>query len=105
MKPDITVVIPAAGRPQFLSCLLDSIQRQSAIDRVAEIIVSEDSGNRESKNIVAKFKELPIRYVSRESPLGFLGHHKALLCDEARSPLTALLHDDDWWAPQHLETA
>ena len=105
MKPDITIVIPGAGRPQFLTCLLESIQRQTAVDRIAEIIVSEDSGNRESMNVAAKFKKLPIRYAFRSPSLGFLGHHRVLLCEEARTPLTALLHDDDWWAPHHLETA
>src|SRR5258708_34849094 len=103
MKADITVVIPGVGRPQFLPDLLTSIEKQTALSRIVEVIVSEDGGNHRLESITSRFKNLPIRYVAREAPLGFLGHHQVLLCKEAQTPLTALLHDDDWWAPEHLE--
>ncbi|HEY3855112.1 MAG TPA: glycosyltransferase family A protein [Verrucomicrobiae bacterium] len=105
MKPDVTIVIPGFGRPDFLPDLLSSIQEQTVLNRVAEVIVSEDGGTRRLEQIAGEFKNLPIRYASRKSSLGLLGHHKVLLCEEPTTSLTALLHDDDWWAPDHLETA
>jgi hypothetical protein len=105
MKPDITVVIPAYNRPDFLATLLASIQKQTVVGRIAEIVISEDGGSRESEKVAAQFPALPIRYIFRDPALGFLKAHKELLCTEARTPLTTLVHHDDWWSPNHLETA
>jgi hypothetical protein len=80
---------------------LESIRRQSAVDAVARIVVSENGLNEESGKVCAEFPDLPIVYLLQNPPIPALLHLKAIW-HQVESPLVAILHDDDWWAPGHL---
>lgn len=100
----ITVIIPTTNRPHFLREALVSVARQSALDRVSCVHVSENMGNLESELVCREFPSLPIRYTRRNPQLPPNDHFLALL-SEVETPYLALLHDDDWWASHHLESA
>jgi len=99
--PDISILIPTANRPQFLTNSLVSVARQSLINRIAEVVVMENGGNRASEQICKRFPQLPIRYVYRKSQIPHAGL-MASWFGEARFPIVAMLHDDDWWVDFHL---
>ena len=52
----------------------------------------------------AHFKSLPLRYIFQDPPLTPVQNFNYLY-DQAKGDLIALLCDDDWWAPAHLEGA
>jgi hypothetical protein len=82
---------------------LRSVAAQTVRDRIAQVLVSENAGSTDSAQVCAEFGGLPIQYVRREPPLDRLDHARAIFCTEAGpAKYTAILHDDDWWAPDHL---
>jgi hypothetical protein len=97
----LTVIIPTCNRPQFLRDALESVRQQSSLGRIGQVIVSENRGGRESKNVCEEFPGLPICYLYQEPAVSFLLHLREIL-PHVRSPLVAFLHDDDYWAPPHL---
>jgi len=102
--PMLTVIIPTADRASMLRTALQSIADQTALSQIDRIVVSENGGSRKSEEICARFPLLPITYVFRSPNLTPLEHGR-LLMNEQDSDLTAILHDDDWWAPTHIEYA
>jgi glycosyltransferase involved in cell wall biosynthesis len=98
----ITVTIPTTNRPHYLRTALKSVQRQTALARITEIVVSENAGSRTSEDVCREFAALPIRYIFRDPPVG-PEQHGFLLLREASNKFIAILHDDDWWAPNHIE--
>jgi len=103
MKP-ISVVIPTAGRPEFLHNALQSVARQTAIHEIQEVLVSENLGNSTSKTVCGQFPHLPIKYVLQDPPLTPVENY-AYLLREGKGELIAFLCDDDWWNPGHLQIA
>ena len=100
----ITVIIPTTNRPNYLRTALESVQRQTALARITEILVSENAGDRTSENVCKEFPTLPIRYIFRDPPVDGL-QHGDLLIREATNQFIAILHDDDWWSQHHLAAA
>lgn len=100
----ISVVVPTANRPGLLPNTLRSIARQSALDQIDEVIVSENLGCVETGLVCDRFPELPITFIMQDPPLGVLDH-VAFLLTHARSEFVAMICDDDWWTPNHLENA
>lgn len=101
----VSVLLPTANRPEMLRTALRSIAQQSARGEIVEILVSENGGNRLSGQVCAEFPSLPITYLFREKPLPPIEHAYALFRAQLKGEFTAMLHDDDWWAPEHLERA
>jgi hypothetical protein len=100
----VTVTLCTCNRPAMLRDALESIRGQTARSAVARIIVSENSLNDESEAVCREFSDLPIKYVKQRPPVPILEHLGAIW-HLVESPLVAILHDDDWWAPGHLESA
>src|SRR5688572_22058244 len=98
----ISVLVPTANHPKFLETALQSIARQTAIDKIEEVLVSENLLDRESEAVCKKFPNLPIRYILQDPPLTRFQNFDFLF-NQARADLVALLCDDDWWAPGHLQ--
>jgi len=98
----ISVIIPTANRPEFLEEALSSVARQTALNDIEEVIVSEDGGSFESKAVCAKFKSLPIKYIFQDPPMPPTEHFN-VLAKQASTEFIAMFHDDDWWVPEHLE--
>lgn len=100
---DVTVIIPTAGRPHMLRTALDSINRQSALRSVKNVIVIENLSDRRSEETCKLFPSLPLQYVFRDPPLP-VGYESCKdACDRIQTELFAFLFDDDWWMPEHLE--
>ncbi|HEY3755557.1 MAG TPA: glycosyltransferase family A protein [Opitutaceae bacterium] len=103
MTRDTIVIVSTANRPGFLATNLASIARQTAADRIAEVRVMENGGDRRSEAVCRDFAgKLPINYIYRDPPLTVIDHAKVIIQAEFAAPYIAILHDDDWWAPEHL---
>jgi glycosyltransferase involved in cell wall biosynthesis len=101
----ISVLLPTANRPAMLRNALRSVAAQTSLSRVAEVVVIENLGNRESEAVCQEFTQLPIRYFFRDPPLppGIESARDALT--KIRCNHMAILCDDDWWMERHLESA
>ena len=99
---DTSILIPTCKRPHFLVTALESVARQTAVDRIGEIVVMENGGNRESEKVCQKFPNLPIKYIFRD-PLVPVSDLTVAVLRESSLPNVAMLHDDDWWFDFHLE--
>src|SRR5262249_25076569 len=99
--PMISIVILTCDRASLLREALASVRNQTARETISQIIVSENSTNDESRAICGEFADLPIAYLQQTPPVPPLLHGRLIL-ELVRSPLVAILHDDDWWAPEHL---
>jgi len=100
----VTVVIPCHKRHQYLGTVLNSIKQQTALSSIDKIIVSENSNDDRSKSICDQFPELNITYYQQPVEMTAVEHNHWLI-NQSTSDYTAMLHDDDWWYPTHLENA
>jgi glycosyltransferase involved in cell wall biosynthesis len=98
---EVTVCITTIGRPHFLRNALQSVQNQIGRNSIAEVVVSENKGDRGSEAVTREFPDLPIRYLFRDPQLPMLAHLFSTF-REARTPYLAILNDDDWWCSNHL---
>jgi glycosyltransferase involved in cell wall biosynthesis len=64
----ITVLIPTYNRPNQLKIALKSLNNQSY--KELKIIISDNSSNNESSQIVEKFKDLNIYYIKNKKNIG-----------------------------------
>jgi hypothetical protein len=85
----------------MLRTALASVAAQTALDEIAEVIVSENAGDPASGDVCAEFPTLPIKYRLRQPPVP-IKDHLNLTLSETQGSISALLHDDDWWSPDHL---
>jgi len=101
----ISVLIPTANRPAMLRTALRSVAAQTALAHVAEVVVIENLGNRDSEGVCREFAQLPIRYYFRDPPIppGIETTRDAV--SRVRCDRMAILFDDDWWMDDHLENA
>lgn len=100
----VSILLPTCNRPLLLRNALRSVKCQRAVKLVLEVIVVENGGSRESEGVCAEFPDLPISYILRDPPLK-PEHSGRDLLSRARGVYTAILFDDDWWDPMHLESA
>jgi hypothetical protein len=102
--PTVTIILCTHERPDMLREALQSIREQTARDAIARVIVSENSSDQRSERVCAEFPDLPILYVQQRPPVPVLLHVK-VIWHLVETPLTAILHDDDWWTASHLRSA
>jgi glycosyltransferase involved in cell wall biosynthesis len=100
----VQVLIATRRRPEYLREALESVRAQSAVDRIGTVVVSENGSSRDSQKVCLEFPDLPILYLFQEPELDAMAHAR-VLAQVDRHPTTAILHDDDWWTPCHLEVA
>jgi hypothetical protein len=86
----------------MLKDALVSVASQTSMHSIAKVIVSENGENRASENVCSDFSSIPIEYHYQENTLPVLKHIQLLL-SKVSSEYVAFLHDDDWWASNHLE--
>lgn len=98
----VTVVIPSYKRSEYLGVALESLRRQTALSEIDKIIVSENSDDTGSKKVCERFSGLKIQYVHQKQQLTAVEHHRWIF-GQSTSEFVAMLHDDDWWYPMHLE--
>jgi glycosyltransferase involved in cell wall biosynthesis len=99
---DTSILIPTVNRPGLLITALESVARQQGVERIGEIFVFENGLNRSSKEVCEKFPALPIKYIFRDPPVP-LSKLTVANFTGPQLPYVAMLHDDDWWMPFHLE--
>lgn len=99
---DTSILIPTCRRPHFLEAALAGVARQTAVDRIGEVLVIENGGDRRSEAVCKKFPNLPIKYIFR-NPVVPVSKLIVAVFSEANLPFVALLHDDDWWLDFHLD--
>ena len=104
MEPQVTVIITTRDRPGMLAEALESVRRQTGLARVARVLVSENGETGDSKVVCERFQDLPLLYVRQQPPVSSLLHLSALW-HNVESSLVAILHDDDWWLPDHLKNS
>ena len=101
----VTVLIPTASRPALLREALRSVAQQTAVRFIDQIFVSENGMDRGSEAVCAEFPQLPLKYIFRD-PAGSALHHARIMMKELLvGDITCILHDDDWWLPNHLGNA
>ena len=109
VEQNVTVLIPTCKRPALLRTALESVSQQSAKLSIREIVVIENGLDRGSEEVCRAFGSLPIKYVFREKPLPPGSLESVEATEEwlrtVATDFVAILFDDDWWAPNHLQRA
>jgi glycosyltransferase involved in cell wall biosynthesis len=100
----VSVIIPTCNRLGFLRTALKSVESQTARDAILEVVVVENSGRPDSKSVCIEFPKMPITYIFRDPPLKPENAGRDLL-SQGRGEFTAILCDDDWWDPLHIQAA
>ncbi|QNE38414.1 glycosyltransferase family 2 protein [Hymenobacter sp. NBH84] len=99
-----TVVIPTFNRPELLRIALTSVSKQTIVQNINKVIVSENGLNKESELVCSEFKNINIVYKYQNDQLSMPKHLQWLLSLE-QEDYVAFLCDDDWWDVNHLEIA
>jgi hypothetical protein len=103
----VTVILPSTNRITMLRTALDGIRNQTALRQIREVVVSENTAIGDgAAALCAEFSnDLPIRFIHRQPPLTSTEHGKLLLRAPYATRYVAILHDDDWWGPEHIQHA
>lgn len=96
-NPKVSICIPTYNQPDFLKLVLDSIVIQDFNDY--EVIISDDSTNRESGALVETFKSsIPnLKYVKNEPSKKSPGSWNEAI-RHAKGQLIKVMHSDDWFS-------
>jgi hypothetical protein len=86
-------------RPDLFRGALESALAQELTD--IEILIGDNSESDATEQIVAGYDDPRIRYFHHRPGVGAFGNWRYLI-EQATSPLTATLHDDDRWDPAFL---
>ena len=89
----------------MLRTALQSVAGQTAQARIGRVFVSENGSDRRSEAVCAEFPTLPITYLFRDHPVSAMEHGRIMSQQYPEGKYTAVLHDDDWWGPEHLQRA
>lgn len=100
-QPLISVVISAYNRPEMLNIALDSVLNQSL--RNLEIIVQDDSSEDGCEEIVSKIVDPRLRFTHNRPSLGTVANLRAGY-RKCTGKYLATLNDDDYYAPDYLQT-
>ncbi len=99
-RPLVSVVIATYDRPHYLKRAIQSVIRGRYKD--FEIIVTDDGGSVENREVAESFRDSRIHYRRNETRLGSAGNHREAL-KTAAGEYVGLLNDDDEWEPEFLE--
>ncbi len=99
--PRISVCVPTYNRAPLFRPFLDSILRQTFTD--FEVVVADNCSTDATPEIVNTISDPRLRYHRNEKNIGPFGNMNLLL-QLARGDYITIVHDDDLYAPQFLET-
>lgn len=97
---NISVVITTFNRPDYLKSSLQSAIEQSY--SACEIIVIDDNSSVDYTDVLACFKEYPIRYIKLDVSSGANAARNRGV-STAKGDVVAFLDDDDIWLSHYLE--
>ena len=100
-SPLISIAVPAYNRPAMLRETLASIASQTVCVPM-EVIVCDDMGMAETRDVVRRCAWGPIRYSPNPETLGAVGNWNRCL-SMARGKWVMVLHEDDVLYPWYLE--
>jgi len=97
MNVFLSICIPAYKRPENIDRLLSSINIQTF--KNYEIIITDDSADDSLKNVLEKYKHLPIEYCRNQKPLGTPANWNFCV-SLAKGEWIKIMHDDDWFVDE-----
>jgi len=98
--PNISVVIPTHKRPALLKRAIESVLNQTVLP--FEILIVDDIGSDDSKEVVKSFNQGFLRYIHNEDGQG-ASSSRNLGAQLAEGEFIAFLDDDDEWLPSKIE--
>jgi glycosyltransferase involved in cell wall biosynthesis len=98
--PLVSICTPTYNRPEFLRRTIESCLAQTCQD--FEIIITDNSTNDESAQMVAKMRDPRIRYHSNNGNIGSLENYRKAV-SLLRGKYVQILADDDLLKPKFLE--
>jgi glycosyltransferase involved in cell wall biosynthesis len=96
--PEVSICIPAYGRPGYLREAIESVLAQTFAD--LEVIISDDGGD-DGEELARSFADPRVRYRANPSRLGMSANWEAALT-LARGRYVGLLMDDDRLLPSYV---
>jgi len=99
--PKVTVAIPTYNRKDYLPEVLKSVRAQTFKD--FEVLVFDDHSNYDVAALLEDFKDLPIKLIKSEKPLGNVGNFGRIVSHNYTTPYLVVFHDDDVMNPKLLE--
>ena len=101
--PAITIGIMTRNYARYVGQAIDSVLAQKRTDW--ELVISDDASTDDTPAVIAPYLHDPrIRYVRHAQNLGQADNWRFLLA-QGTAPVIAVLHADDYWLPETLETA
>jgi glycosyltransferase involved in cell wall biosynthesis len=98
--PTVTVAIPTRNRADLLPQAIDSALEQTFTD--TEILVLDDASSDGTAEVVTRYDDPRLRYIRHDPNIGMAANWNYGYSHGA-GEFVAVLHDDDYWAPQFLE--
>lgn len=99
-KTKISVIISTYNRPDLLKTAIKSVLDQTFQD--FELIVVNNNGTEETKNVIDSFNSGKIRYIFEPKQGRYYANNAAIKV--SRGEYIVYLDDDDIFFPNHLET-
>lgn len=97
--PKVSIITTTYNRCAYLKTAIQSVLRQTSPEW--EQIVVDDGSSDETQDMMTKLADPRIHYLRlKHRGIGGLGYSLNRGLAEARSPMVALLEDDDYW-PRH----
>jgi glycosyltransferase involved in cell wall biosynthesis len=100
-QPLVSVVISAYNRPEMLTTALESVLNQSFSN--LEVIVQDDSSEDGCEAVVSDIRDPRIRFTRNRPSLGTVANLRAGY-RKCTGKYFATLNDDDFYAPDYLQT-
>ncbi len=101
MKAKITTAIPVRNGQEFLLQTLQSLAAQTL--RPDRVVVLDNQSTDATREIVKKFKDLPIEFIVNPKDLGTFGNFDRCLDFAPETEYLQILHADDLILPQFYE--
>lgn len=103
---DISVIIPVFNSEDTIAQVLDSVQRQTAIDMIKEVIVVNDGSTDQSRKIIEQYiaahQDIVIHLINKEN--GGVSTARNAGVKTALGQWLAFLDSDDLWLPEKIAT-
>jgi len=97
--PKVAVIIPTCNRSAYLKRAIESVCAQTYTDY--EVIVVDDASTDDTAEVVAQFRDKPIKYIRHaENKGGSAARNTGIT--HSQSEYIAFLDDDDEWLPEKL---
>jgi len=97
--PKVAVIIPTCNRSTYLKRAIESVCAQTYTD--FEIIVVDDASTDDTPEVVAQFRDKPIKYIRHAERKGGSAARNTGIT-HSQSEYIAFLDDDDEWLPEKL---